>query len=264
MCKYLLLGILIIAPSMAQGKGIISPEYYGPKKKIIVSDFEVNLKNAPVQSGQVFTAQLKFALFHTNRFVVKEEGSSGNGFAQAAIKGKIRKCGEEAVIKWIDLALPARFKGPKVTSAWIVVDINLSDPNTGVIIKSFRVKAETKLSGEKLAGLDREKLNPDWNSSALCLSNDKVITRIIGVIIEEMDKYKWEARITRIEGNKIYIDGGLESNLKAGTMLAVHKRNNAETIVGEIKVIEVNKDFSMALITKNAGIKSEMSVRMVE
>lgn len=265
MSKYLiLLGILFITPAVCQGE-----EYYGPKKKIVIADFEVfPLKKggqgdvtAHPQSGKIFTAQFKLALFHTNRFVVKDTKEE---WAQLLIKGKIRKCGEVAAIKWYDWALPVRFRGPKVTNAWIMVEINLCNPNTGEIIKSFRAKGETKLNGEKLAGLDREKLNPDWDSSALCLSNNKVIKKIIGIVIEEMDKYKWEAKITRIEGDKIYIDCGLESNLKAGTMLAVHKKNHADTIVGEAKIIEVNKDFSIALITKNSGIKSEMTVRMAE
>ena len=259
MSKYLsqiiLLGILFITPAIVQGE-----EYYGPKKKIIISDFEVNLKNAHPQSGKIFTSQLKFALFHTNRFVVKDTKEG----AQLLIKGKILKCGEVTAIKWYDRALLVRFRGPKVTNAWIVVEINLCNPNTGETIKSFRAKAETKLSGEKLAGLDCEKLNSDWDSSALCLSNNKVIKRIIGLVLEEMDKYKWEAKITRVEENKLYIDCGLESNIKAGTMLAAHKRNHSDTIVGEAKLIEVNKDFSIALITKNSGIKPEMTVRMVE
>ncbi len=257
MSKYffILVGILFIVPSIVEGE-----EYYGPKKKIVIADFDVNLKSAHPQSGKIFTAQLKFALFHTNRFVVKDTRER----AQLLIRGKILKCGEVSAIKWYDRALPARFRGPKVTHAWIVVETNLCNPNTGEIIKSFRTKSDTKLSGEKLAGLDREKLNPDWDSSALYLSNNKVIKRIIEVAIEEMDKYKWEAEITRIEGNKIYLDSGLESNLKAGTMLAVHKKNNAETIVGEAKIIEVTKDFSVAIMTKNSGIKPEMVVRIVE
>lgn len=76
MSKYLiLLGILFITPAVCQGE-----EYYGPKKKIVIADFEIfPLKKgsqgdvmAHPQSGKIFTAQLNFALFHTNRFVVKD------------------------------------------------------------------------------------------------------------------------------------------------------------------------------------------------
>jgi hypothetical protein len=265
-CKALLIILIIANITIIQAK-----EYYGPKKKVVVEDFYVNLKRAYPQSGKIFTSKLKSTLSNTNRFVVKEskEVKKSKSLTQLVIRGKILRCHEEAVIKWYDWALPIRFRGPKVTKAHIVVEVDLCDPNTGVIIRSFRVKGGAKLSGEKLAGLGsnkKGKLNSTWKSSALAISINKVIKKIIDIIIEEMDKYKWEAKITKVNGNKVYIDCGLECNIKAGTILAVHNQNslNPDTIVGKTKIIEVNKDFSIGIITKNYGIRPNMIVRMVE
>jgi hypothetical protein len=260
-CKALLLFLIIANIVSVQAK-----EYYGPKKKVVVEDFYVNLKRAYPQSGKIFTSKLKSALSNTNRFVVKEvkEVKKSKSLTQLVIRGKILRCREEAVIKWYDRALPVRFRGPKVTKAHIIVEVDLCDPNTGGVIRSFRVKGRTKLSGEKLAGLGNNKkgkLNSNWKTSALYISINKVIKKIIDIIIEEMDKYKWQAKITKVNGNKLYIDCGLECNIKAGTLLAVHNQNN---IVGKTKVIEVNKDFSIGIITKNYGIRPNMIVRMVE
>ncbi|MEW6097406.1 MAG: hypothetical protein AB1567_12945 [bacterium] len=267
-CKILALLIILILINTAETQ---PEEYYGHKKKIVIENFYVKLKKAYPESGKLFASKLKSALFNTNRFVVKEAKAieKSKELAQLTIRGRILKCREEAVIKWYHRPLPTRFRGPKVTKACIGVEIDLCDPDTDVIIKSFRVKGEAKLEGEKLAGLENNKggkLNPDWQTSALALSINKVTQRIIDIIIEEMDKYKWEAKITQVNGDKLYIDCGLECNIKAGTMLVVHKKNtmDTETIVGETKIIEVNKNSSIGIITKNDGIKPNMVVRMVE
>ncbi|MEW6607651.1 MAG: hypothetical protein AB1414_09400 [bacterium] len=242
--------ILIISPAL-----ILAEEYYGPKKKIIVEDFYVNLKNAPPQSAKIFTSKFRLALLNTNRFVVKK--AKTEEFTQMIVRGKILKCQEEKLTKWYEKTLPARFRGPKTTRAYIVVAIDLCDPNRDLVIKSLRIKGDAKVSEGKLG----EKPTVDVEHSALVMSINKVLTKVVGMIIAEMGKYKWEARITSVNGNKLYIDSGLEADIKAGMIFKIY---DDETLMGETKIIEVNKDFSIGLMTKNNGIKPNMSVRMME
>lgn len=255
-----LLIILIINPLATTG----AQEYYGSKKKIILDNFYVNEKKAYPQSANLFTSKLKSALVNTNRFIIKRPKEIET-FTQLVIRGKILRCKEEVLTKWYDRALPAQFRGPKITKAWIEVEIDLCNPNMEVIIKSFRAKGNAKLNGEKLANLGGETklIISNWEYSALSMAMNKAIKRTIEIIIKEMDKSKWEAKITSLNGDKIYIDAGLECNIKAGTILAVYDRNT-KLNVGKTKIIEVNKDFSIAVITENHGIKPEMIVRMVE
>lgn len=241
-------------------------EYYGPKKKIIIDNFYVNQKKAYLQSAKLFTSKLKSALLNTNRFLIKEaeEIELSKELTQLFIKGKILRCREEAVIKWYDRPLPARFRGQKITLSEIEIEIDLCNPNTEAMIKSFRVKEKAKLDGEKLAGFGTggKFITSNLEGSTLSLAINKAIKRVIDIIIKEMDKYQWETRITRVTQDKIYLDCGLESNIKAGTRVGVYEKNNKP--VGEIKIIEVNKDSSIAVITENYGIKPNLIVRMVE
>lgn len=245
---------------------IDAQEYYGPKKKIIVDNFYVNQKKAYLQSAKLFTSKLKSELLNTNRFLIKEaeEIELSKELTQLAIKGTILRCREEAVIKWYDRPLPARWRGQKITHAEIEVEIALCNPNTKIIIKSFRVKEKAKLDGEKLAGFGSggKSIISNPEGSALSLAINKTMKKVIDIIIKEMDKYKWEAKITRVIQDKIYLDCGLESYIKAGTKLRVYEKNNKP--VGEIKIIEVNKDFSIATITENDGIEPDLIVRMME
>lgn len=264
-CKILTLLITLIITNIATTQ---AKEYYGLKKKVIVENFYVNLKKAYPQSGKIFTSRLKLALLNTNRFVIKEpeEVEKSKELTQLIISGKILSLREEAVTKWYDHILPVRFRGPKITKAHIAVEVDLHAPNKEKIIRSFQVKGGTKVSGEKLAGLIKGTLNPGFETSALYISINKVIKKIIDIIIEEMDKYKWQAKITKVNGDNLYIDCGLECNIKAGTLLVVHNQNSLtkDTIVGETKIIEVNKDFSIGIITKDYGISPNMIVRIME
>jgi len=264
-CKALALLIILIITSLTITH---AQEYYGSKKKIILDNFYVNEKKAYPQSANLFTSKLKSALVNTNRFLIKKpkEVELLNEFTQLVIRGKILRCKEEVLTKWYDRALPVQFRGQKITKAWIEVEIDLCNPNTEGIVKSFRTKGNAKLKGEKLAGFGgggAKFIISNWEQSALSISMNKAIKRTINIIIEEMDKYKWEAKITSLNGDKIYIDSGLECNIKAGTMLGVYDRNT-KLNVGRAKIIEVNKNFSIAVITENHGIKPEMIVRMVE
>ncbi|MCK4463313.1 MAG: hypothetical protein KAU58_03275 [Candidatus Omnitrophica bacterium] len=265
------------------------PPLRGPRKTIAVMDFE-NKAGAAAQwnLGSGMAEMLTTALVNSGRFIVVERqaitdvlteqdfGASGRTLDVGAAKiGKILNA--QVLVRGAVTEFGTRtkggggafsFKGINVgmssSSAHVAVNIRLYDATTGQIIDSIRCDGKATASGIS-GGYSGSELGgftfgtSTFAKTPLGKATHQAIDKAVYFVVRKMDRVSWQGKIVDVKGDIVYINAGMNSNIRLGDEFTVYKKGgelidpdtgislgSEDTKIGRIQVITVEKKFSKA------------------
>ncbi len=164
--------------------------------------------------------------------------------------------------------------GGKKSKASVTVDVRVYDANTSQIIASEKATGDSESKGGSIfvrlgsvdIGHKEEKNDPIQHAVRIA------IEKAVQFIVKKADDLPWEGWVAEAEGmsdEEFYINRGSDDGLKEGDVLIVaHPGKNVvdsqtgevlqrkkDVVVGECKVLEVNKRSSVARLISGSGVK---------
>lgn len=288
--------ILVFAFSFLGIAGLFAEEI-GLKKRIAVSDFEDKSHHPWWTGDNVGTGMsdmLATALMETGRFIVLERQRVGDIIQEQDLvsAGRISKrtgaktgkiIGAQFMIYGAVTEFEQRergggfgfdYKGIGIgiagSKAHVGIDLRIYDTTTGQIIASKRAVGTCSESGIAF-GVSREGVNfgiGRFQKTPIGKASREAIEQavdLISAVVEGIPTLGvakligWEGKIITVKGDKIYINGGSNYNIKAGDEFVVYeggeKLIDPDTgnvlgttegkWVGQIKVISVSEEYSI-------------------
>lgn len=277
-----------------------SPPSQGLKHRVAVAGFEVKVPGARREIGRGVEEMLITSLVNTGKFVVVERGSLKDilreqrlrkeGWltpetaplrkkllgAQFLIRGAItefthRKAGGGAVFLFQGYTL-----GGAQYVATVGMDIRMYETTTGEILLSQEVKGIARAGGLLVGGeIGEVKIGAGgFSETPLGEATREAIRKAVELITQKSLSTPWRGRVVKLEGTRVYINAGLDSNLRSGDTFVVYRLGEElidpetglplgreEERAGKIKVIEVKEKYSVAEILEGGGFKRGDIVR---
>lgn len=276
----------IAAPSLTQCKG--------PKPRVAVYGFRATGKLGAFEGynvGEGLAAQLATELQGTGCFVVldrtslstvlreQELGLAGVVNSETAPQAG-RVIGADVVIKGAVTEYEPNKKGGgfqvgfglsdkpiglrlgrNSTTAHVAMDISLIDAETGHVLASHRVQADSKGGGWTL-GLDHKRASVGgdmFHKSPFGIASRNALDQAVSKIYAELGNVEWRAQVVKASGNTIYLNAGQNAGLKNGDQYQVSTvveslidpetgllLEKIEMVVGRIEIQEVKENYSVA------------------
>jgi curli biogenesis system outer membrane secretion channel CsgG len=237
----------------------------GPKKRIIVSEFENRTAYGERRLGIAISDMLVTELVNTNYFVLLEReklntvmkeqvlGQSGMINENAAPKlGQL--LGANAIITGSVTEFGVRTESTDIiiTSGKkqivnCVVDVRVVDTSTGEITwagsgKGEAIRKYTNVLGSGKAGGYDEKLESDAYRAS--------IVNLMGNLVKALNSIEWTCIVADVSGEKIYVNAGKSSNLELNKQVNIFELGKPimdpasgkelgreETMTGEASVV---------------------------
>jgi len=229
-----------------------APQYYGPKKRVAVMDFEYK---GPAEwnawkVGSGMSEMLITALHKTGRFIVVERKEMDEIFKEQALgvsgavkEGTEAKIGEllgaQALVKGVitefeetktGAGIGGVFKGIAIgvgqVSGYVACDIRMYDATTGVILESHR--SEGKVSKGAIAGAvvisGMTIGGAAFNKTCIGEATRKAIDDMVAFIVAKMEPIPWQGRVILAKGNEVYLNAGSGAGIKVGDSFDIYKR----------------------------------------
>jgi curli biogenesis system outer membrane secretion channel CsgG len=281
-----------------QAAAPVPTPYYGPKKRIAIIKFENKVKNPSGDQsweiGDGLAEMLTTELFNSGRFilveraafadVVKEQELGQIGLVQQATAAKT---GQALGAQILVMGAVTEFKydaeggsggisfsglnlGLSGKNAHVAIDLRMIDANTGQVIEAHRAVGKASSTGLALStqikgvtfGGDSFKKTPIGQAAR------QAIDDAIRFILQKSEPIPWSGAVVKVEGDKVFINAGANSNVKAGDILTVFSKGEnlvdpstglvlGATIkpVGEARIELVEDQFSVAHVTVGTGMK---------
>lgn len=210
----------------------------GPKKRIIVSEFENRSAYGERRLGIAISDMLMTELVNTNNFILLEReklntvmkeqvlGQSGMINENAAPKlGQL--LGANAIITGSITEFGVRTESTDIiiTSgkkqiANCVVDIRVIDTNTGEIIwagsgKGEAIRKYTNVLGSGKAGGYDEKLESDAYRAS--------IIKVMENLVKALNSIEWTCMVADVSEEKIFVNAGKSSNIELNTQVNIYE-----------------------------------------
>jgi curli biogenesis system outer membrane secretion channel CsgG len=167
--------------------------------------------------------------------------------------------------------------GIKTAEAHVAIDLKMFDAATGVILEAKNVEKKIEESGLALAakvhGISFG--GGGFQKTPIGKAVRECIQEAVNYIILKMDGMPWQGRIVKTIDDKIYINAGEETNMKAGDILAVYNLGeelidpetglslgSEETKTGAIKIEKVEKKFSICSVVEGGGFTSGSIIKL--
>jgi curli biogenesis system outer membrane secretion channel CsgG len=287
------------ATQTVQKDAPVFPPYYGPKKRIAVIKFENKVKSPSGgeswEIGEGLAEMLTTELFNTGRFilieraafadVVKEQELGQTGLIQESTAAR---AGQALGAQILVIGAVTEFKydaeggsggfafsginlGLSGKNAHVAIDLRMIDANTGQVIEAHRAVGKASSTGLALStqiargvtfGGDAFKKTPIGQAAR------QAIDDAIRFILQKSEPIPWSGAVVKVEGDKVFINAGAKSNVKAGDILTVFSKGEnlvdpstglvlGATIkpVGEARIELVEDQFSVAHVTIGTGMK---------
>ena len=182
--------------------------------------------------------------------------------ANAIINGSISEFG----IKKSGFSVPG-VVGSKTLRARAVVDINLIDATTGVILLSQTAEGEESTTAAKLLNIGGE---GTYDETLAGKALRQAITKLVASISVEMDAHPWQGYVLSNEGGDVWITGGKDLGIKPGMefVIATPAKQitapNGKTynIPGEqkgmLEVTQVLDDIAQAHVKQGQAAKDDL------
>lgn len=275
------------------------PPYTGPKKRIAVIKFENKVKNQwwdpSWEIGDGLAEMLTTELFKTGRFIlveraafaeiVREQELGQTGLVQQATAAKTGQAlgaqilvmgaitefkfdaeGAGAGVKFSGVSL-----GLSGRNAHVAIDMRIVDAMTGQVIEAHRAVGKASSVGLAL-GTDAIKgvtFGGDaFKKTPLGEATRNTLNDAIQFILKKSEPVPWSGAIVKVDGEKVFINAGTNSNIKNGDMMTVFSKGEAlidpttgltlgalTKKIGEIEVESVEDNFSCAVIVNGMGMK---------
>lgn len=251
------------------------PQYFGPKKRIAVLDFDVKASGAPRDAGQGLSEMLITALHETGKFIVLERNSifdildeqkfGLDGLikpgteaeigkllgAQLLVKGVITEFSEVKQGGGFDVSVKGKRTVMIMFNGHVAMEIRIFDATTGVVIESHSSEGKvSKIAGEVVSYNDNRNNmlvigGGGFQKTVLASACREAIKDAINFIDSKMKTVPWSSRIASIKGNDLYINAGQDSGLKIGDNLELYKRGK--------EIIDPNTSLSSGYQTTKIG-----------
>ncbi len=276
-------------------------EYYGPKKRIAVLDFEVKAPKAGKQVGGGMSEMLVNALVETQRFIVlertrvdqilKEQSFNMSGAvkpgteaktgemlgSQLLIKGVITEFKEKESGKGLGALVKGVAGGIGMVESHVGLTIRIFDASTGVIMESHSVDKKVKkmglAAGAKIKGVAVG--GGLFKSKSMQDAIEQAIGEAVDFIVSKMKNVPWQGRVVSAdEFGQVYVNAGTNLGMKAGDNLDVYKKGkeliDPETglslgsqtkKIGCVKIETVEEKFSIAEVVSGSGGRAKDIVK---
>lgn len=263
----------------------IDAPYYGMKKRIFVTDFNVSDELKEITNnrniGQGAFEILIRELLKTGRFIVierkilqniingqyleetdlvrKETATVHKSGAQVTITGVISKFDEKQYGGGKGFAYKDVSVGLKESTARMTVGIRLTDSVTGQLLGSHDAIGQGFEAGLNL-GISKKDVKFDFESfqkTPLAKATSSALFDAIRFIISKVDDVPFEVKVIMTKGADIYINAGSLVNIQVGDRLLAYLKSNAlvaeESLVGTLEVTEVEDKFSVGHFVHGKG-----------
>lgn len=281
-----------------QGTGVTDQQsrtltpYYGPKKRLAVTEFETKAKGASREIGSGITEMIITALQETGRFIIvertavsdilKEQAFGVSGAVKGGSEAKIGELlGAQVLVKGVITefeeskgggALGGAFKGIGVgigkVSGYVAIDLRIFDATSGVILESHR--SEGKVAKTGLAGglsIKGMKIGgAGFKKTCIGEAVRKAIDDAVVFVVSKMDAMPWQGRVVLTKTGKIYINAGRNTGIKAGDTFDVYNKGEElidpetgislgweQEKIGQVQVSNVQEKFAIAKVTAGSG-----------
>lgn len=265
------------------------PPLKGPKKTIAVMDFE-NKAGAAAEwnLGSGMAEMLTTAFVNSGRFIVVERqaitdvlteqdfGASERTLdvgaakigkilnAQVLVRGAVTEFGTRAEGGGGAFSFKGVNVGMSSSSAHVAVNIRLYDATTGQVIDSIRCDGKATASGISGGYSGSELGGFTFGTSAfaktpLGKATHQAIDKAVYFVVEKMDSVPWQGKIVDVKGDIVYINAGMDSNIRPGDEFVVYKKGeelvdpdtgislgSEDAKIGRIQVITIEEKFSKA------------------
>jgi curli biogenesis system outer membrane secretion channel CsgG len=281
-----------------QAAQLTYPPYDGLKKRLAVIRFENKVKTAlPDPSwkiGEGLTEMITSELFKTGRFImveraaladiVKEQELGQTGLIQKETAAKVGELlGAQLLITGAVTEFEAQARGGggavgfrgigvnlRTQSAHVAVDVRLVDASTAQILTSMNAEASASYTGlgftAKIKGVDFG--SEGFQNTPLGQATREAIYKAVTQIIKEMERFPWTGRVIQVKEGDIYVNAGVNVNLKPGVKLAAYVKGedlfdpgtglnlgSRDTLVGTVTVRDVQEKFSIGTFAGNGALK---------
>ncbi len=273
------------------------------KKRIAVAGFENKVEpwwSSHWNLGEGMSDMLVSALVETGRFTVlerealqdileeqrlAEEGKvSAQTAAQAGkllgaqilIRGAITEFSHQKSGTGGQIKIKGFTIGGTKEVAHVAVDVRIYDTTSGEVLASKSVEggAETRALKVGVVYNDLAFGAGGFEKTPLGKATREVINEAVELIISEMKEIPWEGNVVTVKDGKVYINAGLNDNVKEGDVFVVYEKGEElidpatglslgaeETELGEIKVDSVKEKYSIAEVLQGSGFSRGNVVR---
>jgi curli biogenesis system outer membrane secretion channel CsgG len=160
-------------------------------------------------------------------------------------------------------------------TARVTLDLRIIDTTTGEIIFAHSATGEESEAGGALmvpgmvigAG-------SDFNNTLEGKAARQAIDEIVEAITVKMRDIAWTGAVVKADGDKVYLNAGLESGIETGMEFKVYQKGEElidpttgislgaeETLIGIIQVMDVKEKYAICRITSGGGFTAGDIVR---
>ncbi len=232
------------------------PPLVGPKKTIAVLSFDNRVTgvygNAAL--GEGMTEMLISELFESGHFIlversamrdlVGEQALGQSGLvragsaasvgqmlgAQLLIKGVVSEFTYKQAGQGMGLSVSGFNIKSKNSDAHVGLDIRLIDANSGQIVDAQHIKSTASASGYNFGYSDRQDFQigfGGFEKTPLGQATRQAMHEAVQYIIRRSGSVEWSGAIVKVDGSKVYINRGSNSNLRIGEQLVIYGKGEA-------------------------------------
>jgi hypothetical protein len=151
------------------------------------------------------------------------------------------------------------FTQSKTQHAEVKADLRLIDVRTGEILLSETGSGICEKTYEKVFGMGE---SGGYDESLEQNAFREAVVKLTEKLVSTLDKYPWTCDVVQIEGQVMYIDAGLRSNITPGTKLDIFRPGKTILNLNGDVIGSKEELITRAEVTKLIGDKSaEISVK---
>lgn len=200
-------------------------------------------------------------------FGEKKSGTQISGQAMRALTAHERGSGKG----WA-MILGAGALGFSKAAARVVIDVQLIDTTTGRIIIADSSEGVESSLGISVAGIST---GSSIDDTKVGKALRKSIHKLVNAFSREMAKTPWNGKIIKVRGRNVYINAGLTSNIKAGSVFDVYRKGEElidpgtgeslgfeESLAGEAQAVQIMNRASKAVVKSGTRFRRGDIVRL--
>ena len=272
--------------------------YVGIKKRLAVIRLDNKVKtplpDASWQLGEGLTEMLTNELFRTGRFtmveraaladIVKEQELGQTGLIRKETAARVGDLlGAQLLVAGAVTEFEAASGGGgsginvggfalslQTSSAHVAVDIRLVDAATGQILKSHSAAAKAQETGVAVAAAIRGTTfgSDAFQKTPLGQATREAIGKAVNFICAEMDAVVWSGRVVQVKGQDVYINAGLNMNLRPGLAMDAFVKGeeltdpstglslgSRDAFAGIVTLTQVENQFSVGTFNGNGVLR---------
>ncbi|NOX75446.1 MAG: hypothetical protein GXP17_02270 [Gammaproteobacteria bacterium] len=107
------------------------------------------------------------------------------------------------------------------------LDLTVHDGITGEEVARHRINESVETIGVFDAPITTPVLNDKFYASPLGQKVDRVLNKLVSMLVNDLDTQPFAARVLRTEGNKVFFDAGGTANVKVGDVLSTYRLASA-------------------------------------